>query len=133
MVANLLLAMLDKSLIELERKHKTGSPYWKRLRVRKRLVQTLLYAAGIKDWKEIRQHLFEEFFWTADKELLARVKPIDKNVEKAIKKEALDTFAKVIGGENSLTFLSGILSVSTNQIEKLVDDTIKLCAKKWKE
>jgi len=48
---------------ELERRHKTGSPYWKRLRVRKRVVQQILEIATLyPDWKNIVSKLREEFF-----------------------------------------------------------------------
>lgn len=69
-VASMLLLMLDQELIKLEVQHKTGFPYWRRLRVRKRLVQTLLSVAGEPDWKKRREQLAEEFFQTSDKDLL---------------------------------------------------------------
>ena len=69
-VATMLLDMLDKALNNLEDKHKTGSPYWRRLRVRKRLTQTILTVAGESDWAKIREQLTEEFFKSSDKELL---------------------------------------------------------------
>lgn len=63
MVCNHFLLMLDKELTELEKKNKTGSPYWKRLRRRKRIVQRLLEIATFyPDWKKISQELREEFF-----------------------------------------------------------------------
>jgi hypothetical protein len=72
MTASLLLTMLDTSLTELERKHKTGFPYWRRLRIRKRLVQTILNAAGENDPHKRRKMLAEEFFQASDKELLLK-------------------------------------------------------------
>jgi len=63
MVCNRLLMMLNDELNELERRHKTGSPYWKRLRVRKRVVQQILEIATLyPDWKNIVSKLREEFF-----------------------------------------------------------------------
>jgi len=71
-VASMLLLLLDQALLKLESKHKTGSPYWKRLRVRKRLVQTILSVAGEPDWKKRTEMLLEEFFQTSDKEILMK-------------------------------------------------------------
>jgi hypothetical protein len=68
--ASMLLLMLDEALLNLEQHHKTGSPYWRRLRVRKRLVQTILTVAGESDWKKLRENLAEEFFQSSDKALL---------------------------------------------------------------
>jgi hypothetical protein len=70
--ASMLLGMLDETLTELERKHKTGNPYWRRLRVRKRLVQTILDVAGEEDFKKRREKLAEEFFQTSDRKLLLK-------------------------------------------------------------
>jgi hypothetical protein len=69
---SMLLLMLDTALTNLEHQHKTGSPYWKRLRVRKRLVQTILTAAGETDPKKLRDLLLEEFFQSSDKDLLLK-------------------------------------------------------------
>ncbi|MCJ7760353.1 hypothetical protein MUP59_04335 [Candidatus Bathyarchaeota archaeon] len=71
-VTSMLLLMLDKALTNLENKHKTGSPYWKRLRVRKRLVQTILSVAGEDDWKKRIEELAAEFFQSSDKDLLTK-------------------------------------------------------------
>jgi len=70
--ASMLLLMLDEALLKLEEHHKAGSPYWKRLRVRKRLVQTILTVAGESDWKKLREKLAEEFFQSSDKDLLTK-------------------------------------------------------------
>jgi hypothetical protein len=67
---SILLMMLDEELIRIEKQHKTGSPYWKRLRVRKRLVQSILTFASEEDFKVIREKLREEFFRTPDKVLV---------------------------------------------------------------
>ena len=66
---SILLLMLDKELNQLEKEHKIGTPYWKRLRVRKRLVQSILDYASLKP-KERHAKLREEFFQTRDKELV---------------------------------------------------------------
>ena len=71
-VTSMLLLMLDQSLTNLENQHKTGSSYWIRLRVRKRLVQTILSVAGETDPKKLRELLLEEFFQLSDKELLLK-------------------------------------------------------------
>jgi hypothetical protein len=68
--ASMLLLMLDEALLKLENNHKTGSSYWRRLRVRKRLVQTILSVAGEADWKNKNELLAEEFFRASDKALL---------------------------------------------------------------
>jgi hypothetical protein len=65
--------MLDKALTNLEDHHKTGSPYWKRLRIRKRLVQTILDAAGEEDWNKRREELLDEFFQSSDRDLLQKI------------------------------------------------------------
>lgn len=70
LTCNMLLAMLDEELTGLENQHKTGSPYWKRLRVRKRLVQTILDVAAEENFHVIRRKLREEFFKTPDKRLV---------------------------------------------------------------
>ena len=72
--ANTLLLMLDKALTNLERQHKTGNPYWKRLRVRKRLVQTILDVAGESNTGKRTERLADEFFQKSDKELLEEAK-----------------------------------------------------------
>jgi hypothetical protein len=69
-VTSLLLDMLDKALNNLESQHKTGSRYWVRLRIRKRLVQTIMYLASEDDPKKVKQELFEEFFKKSDRQVL---------------------------------------------------------------
>ena len=66
---SILLSMLDEELNQLEKKHKLGTSYWKRLRVRKRLVQSILEYASLKP-KERYAKLQEEFFQTKDKDLV---------------------------------------------------------------
>jgi len=64
----MLLLMLDQELNRIEKLHKTGTPYWKRLRIRKRLVQSILDFAGEDDM--LKEKLQEEFFKKRDKELV---------------------------------------------------------------
>jgi len=64
---NMLLLMLDEELNDLEKKHQTGS-YWRRLRVRKRLVQSILEFASLEP-KEMMAKLRQEFFQKSDQEL----------------------------------------------------------------
>jgi len=71
--ANTLLLMLDQELTVLEKNHKTGNPYWRRLRVRKRLVQSILDYAVLEP-KVMIEKLREEFFQTKDENLLGSVK-----------------------------------------------------------
>jgi len=67
---NMLLLMLDQELNRIEKLHKTGTPYWKRLRIRKRLVQSILDFAGEDDMLKVKEKLQEEFFKKRDKELV---------------------------------------------------------------
>lgn len=66
---SLLLLMLDRELSELEKERKTGKPYWRRLRVRKRLIQSILEYASLEP-KERTDKLREEFFQTRDEDLV---------------------------------------------------------------
>lgn len=67
---NMLLLMLDQELNRIEKLHKTGTPYWKRLRVRKRLVQSILDFAGEDNMLRVKEKLQEEFFKKRDRELV---------------------------------------------------------------
>lgn len=61
--ATIFLEMLDEELTKLEKQHKTGKPYWRRLRRRKRVVQRILELGALyPNFKKIREELKEEFF-----------------------------------------------------------------------
>lgn len=63
LVMNRLLSMLDRELDQLEAKHRTGGGYWKCLRTRKRLIQSVLEIATLApDWKKVDEELRNEFF-----------------------------------------------------------------------
>ena len=63
MVCNRFLLMLDEELTKLENKGQTGKPYWRRLRIRKRIIQRLLeIATYYPDWNKITRELRDEFF-----------------------------------------------------------------------